>query len=95
MKQQLIQHIYNLYIIVLLAEITLFLSKKDGREYFDLIDEIEKARINTISLCTGLRAEYESGKYDYQNVLMMTKLNFGNEMLENKEITFRYRIFTN
>lgn len=81
--------------IEVFAEITLFLSKKDGREYFDLIDEIEKARINTISLCTGLRAEYESGKYDYQNVLMMTKLNFGNEMLENKEITFRYRIFTN
>lgn len=81
--------------IEVFAEITLFLSKKDGREYFDLLNELEKARINTIALCTGLKAEYESGKYDYQNVMMMTKLNFGNEMLENKEITFRYRIFTN
>lgn len=81
--------------IEVFAEINLFLSKKDVREYFNLLGEIEKARINSIALCTGIKVEYESGKYDYSHVGMVTKLNFGNEMLENKEITFRYRIFTN
>lgn len=81
--------------IEVFAEINLFLTKKDVREYFNLLGEIEKARINTIALCTGIKVEYEPGKYDYSHVLMITKLNFGNEMLENKEITFRYRIFTN
>ena len=81
--------------IEVFAELNLFLSKKDGREYFNLLGELEKARVNSISLCSGIKKEYESGKYDYTNVGMITKLNFGNEMLENKEITFRYRIFTN
>lgn len=81
--------------IEVFAEINLFLTKKDVREYFNLLGEIEKARINSIALCTGIKVEYEYGKYDYSHVNMITKLNFGNEMLENKEITFRYRIFTN
>lgn len=81
--------------IEVFAELNLFLSKKDGREYFNQLGQIEKARVNTIALCSGIKKEYEPGKYDYTNVGMITKLNFGNEMLENKEITFRYRIFTN
>ena len=81
--------------IEVFAEIMLFLSRKDGREYFKNLEEIEKARINTIALCAGIKVETEPGKYDYKNVNMITKLNFGNEMLEQKEITFRYRIFTN
>lgn len=81
--------------IEVFAELMLYFSRKDGREYFDLLNEIEKARINTIALCAGIRAEVTPGKYDYKNVIMFSKLNFGNEMLEEKEITFRYRLFTN
>ena len=81
--------------IEVFAEIILQLTKKDIREYFNFVGQIEKARVNTIALCTGIKKEIASGVYDYSNVGMCTKLNFGNEMLENKEITFRYRIFTN
>jgi len=81
--------------IEVFAEIMLHITKKDIREYFDMVGEIEKARINTIALCCGIKQEIAKDQYDYSNVVMCTKLNFGNEMLENKEITFRYRIFTN
>lgn len=81
--------------IEVFAEILLQINKKDIREYFNHIGQIEQARINTIALCCGLKQEISSGVFDYANVVMDTKLNFGNEMLENKEITFRYRIYTN
>lgn len=81
--------------IEVFAEILLQLTQKDIREYFTTLGQIEKARINTIALCCGIKQEISSGVFDYSNVIMDTKLNFGNEMLENKEITFRYRIFTN
>lgn len=81
--------------IEVFAEVLLQINKKDIREYFNHIGVIEQARINTIALCCGLKQEISSGVYDYANVTMDTKLNFGNEMLENKEITFRYRVFTN
>ena len=57
--------------------------------------DIEKARINTIALCAAVKQKLSDGTFDYSNVMMITKLNFSNEMLENKEITFRYRIYTN
>lgn len=81
--------------IEVFAEILLQLTQKDIREYFTMLGTIEKARVNTIALCCGIKQEISSGVYDYANVVMDTKLNFGNEMLENKDITFRYRIFTN
>lgn len=81
--------------IEVFAEILLQLNKKDIREYFTSINLIDQARINTIALCCGIKQDLGDGTYDYANVIMDTKLNFGNEMLENKEITFRYRIFTN
>ena len=82
--------------IEVFAEIMLFLSKKDVREYFNtILKDVSLARINSIALCSGIAKEYEQGKVDYAHVKMITKLNFGNEMLENKEITFRYRIYTN
>lgn len=81
--------------IEVFAEILLQLTQKDIREYFTMLGMIEKSRVNTIALCCGIKQEIASGVYDYANVTMDTKLNFGNEMLENKDITFRYRIFTN
>ena len=81
--------------IEVFAEIVLHLTKREIREYFTMIGQVEKARMSTIALCAGIKHEVSSGVYDYANISMITKLNFGNEMLENKEITFRYRIFTN
>lgn len=81
--------------IEVFAEIILQLTKTDVREYFNTLGQIEKCRVNTIALCTGIKTEVSTGVYDYSNVKMFSKLNFNNEMLENKEITFRYRIYTN
>ena len=81
--------------IEVLAEIILKLNKKDVREYFNLTGNIDKCHINTIALCAGIKKEISSGVYDYSDVRMITKLNFGNELLANKEITFRYRVYTN
>ena len=81
--------------IEVFAEMSLHLTKKDVREYFTLTGDIEKARINTIALCAAVKQKLSDGTFDYSNVMMITKLNFSNEMLENKEITFRYRIYTN
>lgn len=72
-------------------EIHLQLTKRDVREYFQHIGQIELARINTIGLFTGRRYEVEPGRFDYVNVKMFSKLTFENESLQNaKAISFRY-----
>lgn len=81
--------------IEVFAEMILKLTKKDIREYFNILNQIEKCHINSIGLCCGTKQEIASGTFDFADVGMATKLNFGNEMLENKEITFRYRLYTN
>ena len=76
------------------VELKLQLTKKDAREYFELTNQVEKARINTIGLFTGRRVEVEPGRWDYVNVKMFSKLNFENEALQNaKIINFTYRIY--
>ena len=75
-------------------ELRLKLTKKDAREYFEVTNSIEQARINTIGLFTGRRVEVETGRYDYVNVKMFSKLTFENESLQNaKVINFNYRIY--
>jgi hypothetical protein len=72
-------------------ELHLQLTKKDIREYFQHMGEIEMARINTIGLFTGRKMEIEPGFFDYVNVKMFSKLTFENESLQNsKAISFRY-----
>jgi len=82
--------------IEVFIEYILKLTKKDVREYFQKIGQIEMCRVNSIALCTGIKKEIIPGTFDYTDARMFSKLNFGNELLENnKEVTFRYRIYTN
>ena len=75
-------------------EIHLQISKRDIREYFEALGQIEMARVNTIALFTARKTEIESGYFDYTNVKMFSKLNFDNEPLQNaKTISFIYRIY--
>lgn len=95
------------------VQITLKISKDDVREYFEAMDEvenIEKARINTIGLFVGvpkdldtkINVEYDPATgetkqrtFDYDQVTCFSCLNFDNEMLAlPKDLTFIYRIFT-
>lgn len=81
--------------IEVFIEVILKINKKDAREYFQKTNQIENCHINSIGLVSGIKKEVAAGQFDYSDAKMITKLNFGNEMLENKEITFRYRIYTN
>ena len=87
--------------IVVFAEVKLSITLTDFREYFERVEgNSDRARVNTIALCAGFKTsstDSETGTTDedYSNVLMVTKLNFNNIMLENNEIYFRYRIYTN
>jgi hypothetical protein len=92
------------------VELTLKISKDDIREYFELNDNIEKARLNTIGLYSAvpvtldepIPVEYDAasgGTYhrttEYDQVVCFSCLNFDNEMLTlPKELTIVYRIFT-
>lgn len=77
------------------VEMILKISKLDCREYFENIGEIEKARINSIGLFTGVKGELDDGSEDYKQVKMFSKININNEMLTtNKDLTIVYRIYT-
>ena len=80
--------------IEVFLEIHLQISKRDIREYFEALGEIEMARVNTIALFTARKEEIEANYFDYTNVKMFSKLNFDNEPLQNaKTISFIYRIY--
>lgn len=75
------------------VEITMKISKKDIREYFELHGNIEQTRFNTIGLFTGIKSNVEDGE-DYKQVKLFSKLNIPNEMLVlAKDITIVYRIY--
>lgn len=92
------------------VELTLKISKDDIREYFELNDNIEKARLNTIGLFSAvpvtlddpIPVEYDAASgvtyqrtTEYDQVVCFSCLNFDNEMLAlPKELTIVYRIFT-
>lgn len=75
------------------VEITLKISKKDIREYFENNGTIEQTRFNSIGLFTGIKSNV--GDYeDYKQVKLFSKLNIPNEMLVlAKDITIIYRIY--
>lgn len=76
------------------VELHLQLTKKDAREYFELTNNIEQARVNTIGLFTARKQVVDVGVVDYVNVKMFSKLTFENEPLQNaKIINFTYRIY--
>lgn len=73
-------------------EMTLKITKKDAREFFDDNGNIEATRINSIGLFTGVRGD---GDDDFQQVKLFSKLNINNEILVlAKDLTISYRIYT-
>ena len=79
-------------------ELTLKISKKDVREYFEDAGEIEQTRVNTIGLFSGIKTDVSTGGNrveDYKRVRLFSKLNINNEMLTlPKDLTIVYRIYT-
>ena len=77
------------------AQVTLKLTKYDLREYFELYDNIEYARFNTMGLCTGIKSTLVDGQEEYKQVMQVSGLAFSNEMLHmNKELNIIYRVYT-
>lgn len=76
-------------------EITLKITKKDVREWFELKGQVEQTRINSIGLFTGIKSRLADGTDDYKQVKMFSKLNINNEMLNiAKDLRIVYRIYT-
>jgi len=77
------------------AQCVLKLTKYDLREYFELYDQIEYARFNTMGLLTGIKSTLADGKDEYKQVLQATALAFSNEMLHmGKDLDIIYRVYT-
>lgn len=76
-------------------ELTLKISKKDVREYFDDLGDAYVKRINSIGLFTGTLGTLGDGTQDYKDVRLFSKLNINNEILTlAKDLTIAYRIYT-
>ena len=76
-------------------ELTLKITKKDVREYFNDLGNVEVTRINSIGLFTGVLGVLEDGSQDYKDVKLFSKLNINNEVLTlAKDLTIAYRIYT-
>lgn len=82
-------------------EIVLKISKKDVKEWFEDLGNVEQTRINTIALFNGVMTEVSAAtetteaEMDYRGLTMFSKLNFNNEMLTMaKDLTIAYRIYT-
>lgn len=77
------------------VELILKISKKDIREYFEIYEDIELARVNSIGLFTGCKRILADGTKEFQQVKLFSKLNIPNEMLTlSKDLTIVYRIYT-
>lgn len=76
------------------VELKLTITKDDCREFFDKTTGINDAKINTISLLTGVPVVIDGYTY-YQGVRPLTKLNFPNESLIDltKGIDITYHIY--
>jgi hypothetical protein len=80
--------------IEVFLEMTLKITSKDIREYFERVGEIEMARFNTIALFTGRKTEISEGRNEYLNVKMFSKINIDNEPLQAaKELSVVYKLY--
>jgi hypothetical protein len=80
--------------IEVFLEMTLKITSKDIREYFEHLDQVEAARFNTLGLFVGRKTEIDTGYIDYTNVKLFSKVTLDNEPLANsKSLTMIYRIF--
>lgn len=77
------------------AESVLSLEVTDLREYYELYDNIARARFNSLGLCSGIKSSCADGRPEYKQVKQFSALNFSNEMLHmNKDLFCIYRIYS-
>lgn len=77
------------------AELVLKIDEKDCLEFFQEAGQVEKSRINSIGLFTGVPVVLEDGSTEYKQVKLFSMLNIFNEMLTgSKELNLHYRIYT-
>ena len=77
------------------VEMTLRIDRNDCKEYFELMGNVEVARINSIGLFTGVRGTLASGKEEYRDVQLFSKINFVNELMQmDKSMNIIYRVYT-
>ena len=73
------------------AEMQLTLGKKDCKEWFTYMGEVERTRINSVALFS---ATYDPTTNDYMQIKMFSKLNIPTEMMSmSKELNILYRIY--
>lgn len=76
------------------VEIILRITSKDLREYFELYDDAEHPRFNSIGLCMGKKGTLDDGTEEYKEVVQFSILNFSNEMLHfEKDLSIIYRVY--
>lgn len=76
------------------VEIILRVSSTDIREHFELYDDPDHPRFNSIGLCTGKKGTLPTGEEEYVDVTQFSILNFSNEMLHfDKDLTIIYRVY--
>ena len=74
----------------------LLITKDDFRDYFEQAGGgLEHAKINTISILTGIPLKGKDNYIYYQFILPLTKINFPNESLSDptKSLDIIYDIF--
>lgn len=81
------------------AEAVLSIEVTDLREYFELYQDIKKARFNSLGLCSGIKGSCYDDKGnkrdEYKQVLQFSGLNFTNEPLHmNKTLSCIYRVYS-
>lgn len=76
------------------VEISMKITKEDMRDYFIATNNIDRARINCISLCTAYPV-FSSGYTYFKDIRPLTRLNFPNEQLIDltKGIEITYHIY--
>lgn len=76
------------------VETSFKITPEDCREFFQASNNLENAKINTISLLQAWRKTVNGNVY-YQNIQPVTKYNISNEALYNvnKGLDFVYRLF--
>lgn len=77
------------------VEVILRITSKDLREYFEIYDNPQYPRFNSIGLCLGkLGTIPDTGAQEYKDVIQFSVLNFSNEMLHfDKDLSIIYRVY--
>lgn len=77
------------------VQVLINITAQDVREYFELYDNPDYARFNSLGLCVGQKGiDPDTGDEEYIGVTQFSVLNFSNEMLHfDKDLTIIYRIY--